>query len=157
MDNNPCEAGQFADLLNEKGFSLAEMLIALGAFFIIAYLLVPSVSVLGSNKSLEAHMLQEMEWDVFFTQAKKEVRMCSSVEVLSGKLVMINGKDTIIYEKYGNLLRRRVNLTGHEVLIQNISTAVFTREGQAITILLKDLNGKVYKGSIHSFVNWEGG
>ncbi|WP_409270642.1 competence type IV pilus minor pilin ComGF [Neobacillus sp. SCS-31] len=157
MNIQPQGQEQFADLLNERGFSLAEMLIALGAFCIIAYLLLPSILVIASNKSHAGHRLQEMEWDVFFNQAKKEVRMSSSAEVVSGRLIMKNGKDTIIYEKYGNLLRRRVNVSGHEVLIQKIASASFSRDGQTITIFLKDLNGKEYRGSIHSFVNWEGG
>ncbi|WP_053367124.1 competence type IV pilus minor pilin ComGF [Bacillus sp. FJAT-27245] len=154
MNIQPMETEQFADLLNEKGFSLAEMLIALGAFCIIAYLLVPSVFVIASNQKHAGNRLQEMEWDVFLNQAKKEMRMCSSAEVVAGRLVMINGKDTIIYEKYGNLVRRRVNSTGHEVLLQNIASVTFSRNGQTIIILLKDVNGKEYKGSIHSFVKW---
>nr|WP_301335714.1 competence type IV pilus minor pilin ComGF [Bacillus sp. FJAT-27445] len=140
---------------NEKGFSLAEMLIALSAFSMIAFLLVPAISSIGSSKDQAKYRLQEMEWDVFLNQAKKELRMCSSVEVFSERLVMKNGKDTIFYEKYGNSIRRRVNLTGHEILIQNIAASTFSKEGQTVTIRLKDLYGKEYKGTIHSFVNWE--
>ncbi|WP_181884650.1 competence type IV pilus minor pilin ComGF [Neobacillus piezotolerans] len=151
------EPERFAGIWNDKGLSLAEMVIALAAFCIIAFLLVPSVSVIKSNRELASNRLQEMEWDVFLNQAKKELRVCGSVDVLSGKLVMKNGKDTIIYEKYGSMLRRRVNLTGHEVLFQNIASVTFIRNGQAITISMKDIKGKEYKGSIHSFVNWEGG
>ncbi|WP_316569622.1 competence type IV pilus minor pilin ComGF [Neobacillus sp. YIM B06451] len=157
MNIQPHGQERFADLLNERGFSLAEMLIALGTFCLIAYLLLPAVLVIASNNSHAGHRLQEMEWDVFLNQAKKEVRISSSAEVVSGRLILKNGNDTIIYEKYGNLLRRRVNFSGHEVLIQKIASASFSRNGQTITIFIKDLNGKEYRGRIQSFVNWEGG
>ncbi|WP_275670710.1 competence type IV pilus minor pilin ComGF [Neobacillus notoginsengisoli] len=140
---------------SESGFSMAEMLLSLSAFCIIANLLVPAIFIMGNSTNRAERVLQDMEWEVFLSQSKKELRMSSSVEVQSGKLLLKNGKDVIIYEKYGSSLRRRVNLTGHEIIIQNISSVFFFVENQTVIIRIIDLKGKEYEGSIHSFVSWE--
>lgn len=140
---------------NESGFSLAEMLLSLSAFCVISIILVPSVFVMESSKVRAELALQNMEWEVFLAQTKKELRMSSSVQVQSGKLVIKSGKDVIIYEKYGANLRRRVNLTGHEIVLQNISSASFLRENQTVTIQATGLKGEKYEGNVHSFVDWE--
>ena len=144
-----------AEKSNELGFSLAEMLLSLSAFCVISIILVPSVFVMESSKVRGELALQNMEWDVFLAQTKKELRMSNSVQVQSGKLVIRNGKDVIIYEKYGANLRRRVNLAGHEIVLQNISSASFLRENQTVRIQATGLKGEKYEGNVHSFVAWD--
>ncbi|OCA91098.1 hypothetical protein A8F94_04355 [Bacillus sp. FJAT-27225] len=141
--------------MNNKGLIMSEMLLSLACLSIIAFLLAPAISVLESGKSHTSRKLQEMEWEIFYTQAKNELLSAASIQVLSGKLVFKLEKDTVMYEKYGNTIRRRVNLTGHEILLQNIDTVAFKREGQQIIMQTTDFEGNLYEGIIYSIIPWE--
>lgn len=95
-----------------------------------------------------------MEWDVFCSQMKKEIRVSNKADVVAGRLVLTTNSETIYYEKYNNILRRRVNSTGHEVILQNVSQVTFTRVNSAIRINVVDAWGKDYSILVQSYVNW---
>ncbi len=95
-----------------------------------------------------------MEWDVFSSQVKKEIRISSKAEVISGGLVLTNNNDTINYEKYGSNIRRRVNSSGHETLLQNVSSVTFTRINNSVKIIVKDVWGKEYNVVVQSYIEW---
>lgn len=106
-----------------------------------------------NNKNSQPR-IQEMEWEVFCSQIKKEIRMSTRAEVVSGRLVLTEAPDTILYEKYGNNLRRRVNYTGNETLLQNVSEFTFTILNNAVKVTVKDLWGKEYSVVVYSLINW---
>lgn len=140
-------------LQNEQAFTLLEVLFAFSIFTTIIFFLTPAIQVL-LNHSDSQERLQEMEWQVFCSQIKKEIRVSSNVEVLSGKLVITNQNETVYYEKYTQNLRRRVNSTGHEVALQNVSSVNFIRENNAVKIVITDIWGNEYSTRIHSFIQW---
>lgn len=140
-------------LQNEQAFTLLEVLFAFLIFTTIIFFLTPVLQVL-LNHSDSQERLQEMEWQVFCSQIKKEIRMSSNVEVLSGKLVLTNQNEKVYYEKYTQNLRRRVNSTGHEVALQNVSSVNFIRENNAVKIVITDIWGNEYSTRIHSFIQW---
>ena len=98
--------------------------------------------------------LQEMEWDVFCSQVKKEIRMGSKAEVISGRLVITLNSETIYYEKYGTNIRRQVNSSGHETLLQNVAAVTFTRVNNAVKISVIDNWGKDYSVMVYSYIEW---
>jgi competence protein ComGF len=110
--------------------------------------------MLGNNNFQERR--QELEWEVFCSQMKKEIRMSTKVQVSGSSLILTEDVGTVVYEQYENVLRRRVNLTGHEVLLQNISNVNFTLLKNSINVAIKDLNGKDYTVMVYSFLNWSG-
>ncbi len=95
-----------------------------------------------------------MEWEVFCSQAKKEIRVSNKADVVAGRLVLTTNSETIYYEKYNNILRRRVNSTGHEVILQNVAQVTFTRQNSAIRIFVVDSWGTEYSIVVQSYVNW---
>jgi competence protein ComGF len=138
---------------NETGFTLIEVLLALTILSIIAFYMGPIFhTVLNNHRSQYA--LQEMEWEVFCMQMKKEIRMASKAEVVSGRLILTKDSETIYYEKYNSLLRRRVNSLGHEILLQNVSDYQVTVLTNQVNIKVTDLNGKNYWAIAYSFVDW---
>jgi competence protein ComGF len=100
--------------------------------------------------------MQAMEWDVFSSQIKKEIRMSTKAQVVNNRLILTEDTGSITIEKYGSILRRRVNNTGHEVYLQNIAEVNFTLLSNTVRINIKDLNRKEYMINIPSFLNWNG-
>lgn len=98
--------------------------------------------------------LQNMEWDVFCSQVKKEIRASTKAEVISGRLVLTLNNETVLYEKYGSNIRRRVNSTGHETFLQNVSMVTFTRNNNIVKIYVKDSWDKEYSVVVHSYIEW---
>jgi competence protein ComGF len=96
-----------------------------------------------------------MEWTVFCSQVQKEIMTVSKGEVIGSKLMLTKDTDSILYEKYGTSLRRRVNLTGHEILLQNVQEVSFVRLKNGIMLTVTDLEGKVFSATFHSVINWD--
>ena len=139
--------------LSEKAFTLLEVIFALSVFMTIIFFMVPVLQIALVN-NISNERLQEMEWDVFCSQIKKEIRISSKAEVVSGRLVLTNNNETINYEKYGSNIRRRVNSSGHETLLQNVSSVTFTRINNAVKIIVKDVWGKEYTVVVHPYIQW---
>jgi competence protein ComGF len=144
---------KFVKYQNEKAFTLLEVIFAFSVFMTIIFFMAPVFHIVLSNKESNGR-LQEMEWDVFCSQIKKEIRISSKVEVVSGRLVLTNNNESITYEKYGSNIRRRVNSSGHETLLQNVSSVTFTRINNSIKILVIDVWGKEYNVVGHSYIQW---
>jgi competence protein ComGF len=139
--------------LNEKAFTLIEALLALSIFSMIVFFTTPILQVMLRN--IDSHTsTQEMEWEVFCSQIKKEIRMSSHAEVVSGKLFLTQDPDTIVYEKYGSNIRRRVNSTGHEIILQNVEGFTFTLLNDCIKVTVKDIWGNEYACNAYSLINW---
>jgi len=144
---------KFAQFLNEKAFTLIEALFALSIFTMIVFFMTPIFQVMLKN--IDSHAgIQEMEWTVFCSQIKKEIRMSSHAEVVSGKLILTKDADTIIYEKYGTNLRRRVNSTGNEIILQNVADFTFTLLNNAVKVNVKDIWEHEYSCIAYSVMNW---
>jgi competence protein ComGF len=143
----------FVKYRNENAFTLLEVLFAFSIFMTIVFFMAPVLQIVLDNKDSNGR-LQEMEWDVFCSQVKKEIRISSKAEVVSGRLVLTVNNESINYEKYGSNLRRRVNSSGHETLLQNVSSVTFTRINNSVKIIIKDVWGKEYNVVVHSYIQW---
>ncbi|WP_404329261.1 competence type IV pilus minor pilin ComGF [Mesobacillus maritimus] len=145
---------QNVPLQNEKGFTLVEMLIAFMAFCMLASFFPLAIQTVASHKYLDQRN-QRLEWEVFLSQVKKETRLSSQVTVLGDKLLLQKNGDTILYEKYGSNLRRRVNYTGHETLLQNVASVRFIKTTGGFSIYVQDLEQIEYSATIRSFISLE--
>ena len=143
----------FAESSNEKAFTLIEVLIAFSIFSTIVFFMAPVFHIILNQKSMQME-LQEMEWEIFYSQVTKEISTVSHAEVSSGRLILTKGSETIQYEKYGSNLRRRVNSTGHEIILQNVSQSSFSIVNNAVKITVVDLWGKEYSVMAYSFLTW---
>jgi competence protein ComGF len=139
--------------LNEKAFTLIEVLITLSIFMTITFFMTPMFQLVLNFKDADTS-LQAMEWEVFSSQIKKEIRLSTRAEVVSNRLYLTKDIETIQYEKYGTNLRRRVNSTGHEIILQNVSQYSFTTGNNAVKVTVIDLWGKEYSVTAFSIVNW---
>ncbi|WHX99293.1 competence type IV pilus minor pilin ComGF [Neobacillus sp. DY30] len=144
---------RFVKCQNENAFTLIEVLFAFSIFITIVFFMIPILQIVLYNKDSSVR-LQEMEWDVFCSQIKKEIRISSKAEVVSGRLVLTNNNETITYEKYGSNIRRRVNSLGHETLLQNVLSVTFTRINNSVKIKVKDVWGKEYIVMVFPYIQW---
>ncbi|WP_235714597.1 competence type IV pilus minor pilin ComGF [Neobacillus dielmonensis] len=138
--------------LNEAAFTLIEVLLALSILSVVICLVTPAFEIMLNKQDTNAS-LQIMEWEVFCSQFKKEIRMSNKAEVVSNRLILTKATETVIYEKYESNLRRRVNSTGHEIVLQNVSSYTFTLLKNAVKLTAKDDHGKEYTVIAYFFGN----
>jgi len=144
---------KFAGFKNEQAFTLIESLFALSIFSMIVCFATPLLQIILNDKAMQEEN-QDMEWEVFCSQMKKEIRMGTHVEVIAGRLIITEDIDTAQYEKYGSNLRRRVNNSGHEILLQNVSEVSFFLQNNAVMVSVKDIWGKDYSVIVYSYMDW---
>ncbi|MGG5255071.1 competence type IV pilus minor pilin ComGF [Neobacillus sp. SM06] len=144
----------FAGLLNNQGFTLIETLFALSVFATIVYFVLPLFQIMLPTRDLNRH-LQEMEWDVFSNQIKREIHSTSNAVTPNETTVIFTSEaGSVTYEKYNQTLRRQVNGTGHEILLQNVAAVSFRPVKNAIEITVTDLTGKIFRVVAYSFLDW---
>jgi competence protein ComGF len=139
-------------LQNDKGFTMAEMLTAFAVCCMIALFLPLGLRTVLTNQHSEIG-LQRLEWEVFTSQIKKEVRLSSGITVQGDRLLLAKNGETVQFEKFGTNIRRRVSGTGHEIVLQNVASARFLPLPQGVIIQVTDLNGKQYEVTSRSFIS----
>lgn len=138
-------------LLNDRGFTLLEMLLSLLTFIMIASVLPIGIRTILDDGIIEGG-LHRMEWEVFSSQVKKEVRSADQMTVSPDKILMkIDGK-IILYEKYGTNIRRRVDFQGHEILMQNLSDFRFKRVQEGFELTASDIKGIQHSATFQNFI-----
>lgn len=144
---------KYVGFKSNEGFTLIEVLFALTILSIIVFFMSPIFQIVLDKKESKAD-LQGMEWTVFCNQLKKEVRNSTNAEIISGRLILTREIGSVQYEKYQTALRRRVNSTGHEIVLQNIEVSSFSILKNAVKITVRDLSGKEYSVTAYSIVDW---
>jgi len=131
----------------QHGFTLLELLISLSITMVITSLLTPLLNTFYDKSNLE---LNKLEWEVFVQQVKLEVRASNELTVKGNTLYLKGPTSTqvVSYEPYQGSIRRRVNSTGHEVILQNIASVEYIPESKGVTVLIKDRNGLNYSARI---------
>lgn len=135
----------------DKGFSLLEVLFSLSIIMVI-FTLLPSLLVSISNKQ-SSDPFNPFEWEVFVQQAKMEIREAEKVTI-SGNVVYfhVGNNQVVTYEPYQDQIRRRVNGTGHEVLLQKIAGVVFSLETNGILITITTRSGLSYSALVSPII-----
>ncbi|WP_409299183.1 competence type IV pilus minor pilin ComGF [Peribacillus sp. SCS-26] len=90
--------------------------------------------------------IDEMEWEVFLGQLKKDAASASGIHVHSSGITFFFKDKAVIVEKYQDKIRRRVDGTGHEILLQNISSFQAVVETGGLTIKAGDKMGFSMEG-----------
>jgi competence protein ComGF len=134
-----------------SGFTIAEALLGLAAFCLLAALLPLSFQVFSKVDQGNSR-LQTMQWEVFSSQIKKEIRMSQKINPQVNKLLLTRETDSILYEKFGTNVRRRVNLTGNEILLQNVKSIQFDYIKNGTIVKVEDIWSKKYSFITRSYI-----
>lgn len=140
---------------HNNGFTFIEMIFAFSIFLLIVSLF-PLVFQLLSQNGFVEERLQRMEWEVFSAQVKQEVRMCDSLKIENNRMLLRKDKESIMYEKYGSSIRRRVDLKGHEIMLQNIQTVTFEEVIKGVRISVVDQYNQGESITVRTAVDEEG-
>jgi competence protein ComGF len=135
-----------------SGFTLVEALLGLAAFCLLAALLPVSFQVFSKVDQGNSR-LQTMQWEVFSSQVKKEIRMSQKINPQVNKLFLTRETDSILYEKFGTNVRRRVNLTGNEILLQNVKSIQFDSIKNGTIVKVEDIWSRKYSFTTRSYIN----
>ncbi len=133
--------------MNERGFTLLEMLFGFSIFLILMSFIPLSLKFVASHSMFEARV-QSLEWKVFVNQLKKEVRMSERMLNRSNQLVLIKDGDTVSYERYRENIRRRVNMQGHEIVLQQVDTVQYEATPSGVKVVYKDLYNQEHQAHL---------
>ncbi|WP_141431620.1 competence type IV pilus minor pilin ComGF [Bacillus sp. 03113] len=142
----------FANLFNERGFTLLEMLLAFSIFCVIVAFIPLSFQYLFQSKPIEKRV-QSMEWEVFLSQFKKELRTSDDINVINEKIVLQKNNQLISYEKYGTNLRRRVDQAGHEIVLQKVKSLSIKRIKNGVDLTVTDLFDQTHSAPVRLFLD----
>lgn len=129
---------------------MVEMLLSVLLFLLIASMLPLGMKIILDNRVSDT-AVRKMEWEIFSSQVKKEIRSAQQLTVQPDKLLIKVDGQLILYEKYSSNMRRRVNYQGHEILMQNLSSFSFGKTVDGIEIKAKDVQGINYSVRVHQF------
>jgi competence protein ComGF len=110
---------------NEQGYTILHALLTLFAFMLIASylpLLLRGVTIM--EKKLDSS--KEYEWNLFSHQFREELRGAEEINITVTSVMFYKDGEEILYEVYGDFLRRRVNRRGHELVLGPLTSIEFS-------------------------------
>lgn len=90
------------------------------------------------------------EWDLFSIQFQNEVSGMVVESNTSQSITFQNSNDRVLFSKYGSVLRKTVNGSGHEIHLTGISDLNFSTNGGIITMGVRFVNGDNKKSLFYS-------
>lgn len=123
-------------LLNNKGITLLPLLISISFLTLITPFLVQMLKFVLSIEPLYVSTDSELRHVHFHIQSELNKSIDQQLETNSITFINHDGS-TVKYELYHNLVRRRVNDTGHEIIIRDVKEfkmTPLTEEAFIITI-----------------------
>lgn len=140
--------------LNNSGFTMLEMLYAFSIFLLIISFFPLSFKYIFQNDPLDART-QTMEWAVFVNQLKKELRLSDGMTVSPNRIVLSKNGQAILYEVYGTSIRRRVDMKGHEVVLQQVKSVNFEQITDGVKVTVGDSYHQTHSATVHSYIELE--
>ncbi|WP_026692908.1 competence type IV pilus minor pilin ComGF [Peribacillus kribbensis] len=140
---------------NEKGFTLIEMLLGLFLVCMIAGLITSGTAVLNRDFQTKGSV-DQMEWEIFLQQVKRDVRGSFSQEAGPAGIKLRTKHATILIERYQDKIRRRVDGEGHEILLQNIAAFSAAEKQGRILISVGDKKGNKLDAVVHLLAKGKG-
>lgn len=141
--------------MDEKGFTLIEALLSFSLFCMISL----SIPLMMKGFSTIKHDLvppRYYEWNLFHESVRNELRKANDVNVLSNQISFVIDGETILYEKYNQSIRRRVNNRGHEIVLQSVDHFTFDVIQQGVHLNLEFEGGEKVEGNFFYFSGIEG-
>ncbi|MBX9984981.1 competence type IV pilus minor pilin ComGF [Priestia aryabhattai] len=136
----------------EKGFTLIEMLVSFTLFLIIVSFF-PIIIPLAKQTYNPDFSMNEMEWEIFVNQLAMEYREVKEVGIHATTLTLkMENNQIITYERYEDKIRRRVDESGHEVVLQHIKNIMYEQQKERLLIRSTDGVNKVREETITTFL-----
>ena len=138
---------------NERGFTLLETVVALSVTMLCAWVL--SFSYRHFRVAKEATSTgKEMEFHLFVHQFEQDIKGMEYVHHLKQELKLQRwveenqSIEEVYYERYGQLLRRRVSKQGHQPMLTGIEAVKFDVHSSFLWIDVFFMNGEKHHAEI---------
>jgi competence protein ComGF len=142
--------------LKNDGFTLVEMLFSLGLFSLLSVFMTGALANLTEWHIEDTNTNARMEWNIFIRQLDLEFQYTKDFAVPKNNVLLLDKKgEEITYETYNNMVRRRVNGTGHEMALQNVKSFHLKKEENLLIISVMLLNGDVYEKKLYKRFKFE--
>ena len=142
--------------LKNDGFTLVEILFALGLFSLLSVYMTAALSNITDWHIRDASSDSKMEWNIFIRQLEREFQRTKDFSVPKSNILLLDKKEEeVTYEVYNNLVRRRVNGAGHEPVLQNIKNFHLKKEHNLLTISVLLTNGDQYEKHLFKRYSYE--
>lgn len=130
---------------NNDGFTLLEVLVSFSVVLILTAffpLLIKNLTFLTEKEG----GIHPLELEVFIQQATREVRNAKRVSVDGKAMVIINHADQrVTYEFYQKNVRRRVNGTGHELLLHGVESISYVQVRNGVIFTVKGRDERIHE------------
>ncbi len=139
---------------NQLGMTLLEVMLTVTILMAII-----SVLPLMMNAAVKSsgEDLQHQEAQLFYHLFSKEVREASGFSLVGESIEMMNADGTVVlYERYGSSIRRRVNGTGHEIVLQHIKKLIIGVSGRKVKVEVELVNGRREERTFFQMANSNG-
>ncbi|HEY4554779.1 MAG TPA: competence type IV pilus minor pilin ComGF [Bacillaceae bacterium] len=109
---------------DQEGFTLLEAIMGIFVLSIVVSLIPLMLKTFVSiDRVLTVE--KDYEWNLFLIQFRKELNEIKKRH-MDRERVYLDGTNLVItYEKYGSVIRRKVNDKGHEIVLQNVKSVLF--------------------------------
>lgn len=130
---------------NEVGFTLFEVILALLFTMTILSISVPLFTLFKTEDYYTETSTRQLSAII-----QEELNQSRSFAASSDTLSFIDPHHRhVVIEQYGYIVRRRVNGTGHEIMIQEIKDINFSRKEHSIQMKVEMMNDETYQYFIH--------
>src|SRR5690625_4029200 len=129
---------------SEGAFTLLSMLVIIAILFTTLPLLAYLISSTTYTTSYD-----EISTRQFFNFLSDELMLATDYSVSKNKLVLddLDG-NKISFEKYNNVILRKVDGEGHDIYLRDIQEVIFTDVSYGVQVEIKSLKGEVYEKTI---------
>lgn len=129
-----CNQVNYQIVWNQRGFTLLESILSLVLFTFIIMLSTLCLQ-LNIQMGKELYHKNYLEWELFQHYLVDESRRAIRIETINNQLIMtMSNGDRIKYEKYGDIIRRRVNEKGHEPVLLGMKEMIVDRNQDSIEL-----------------------
>jgi competence protein ComGF len=134
---------------SEYGFTLIESLLLLQIFMMVA-LLFPLIIKTYTSIDHSLSPSSTYEWNLMVIQFRNEFVKAEEIDVKDNLVKLKIGNTIVSYEVYGTNIRRRVDLKGHEIVLQYAPSIIFEKEDSVLFIHVKFEKGEERVASFSS-------
>ncbi|WP_082233847.1 ComGF family competence protein [Halobacillus massiliensis] len=133
-------------LSHKEGFTLAETIMTLTVLSILLTFSLPILKIYESPT-----YTAEMSIFQYFNFIQDEINRSRDWRIEKDTLVIIDNTDRrVTISQYNQDIRRQVNGSGHELLIQDLSFHLISQKDHHLFIELRTTEGKTYEKIIYS-------
>ncbi|WP_281975653.1 competence type IV pilus minor pilin ComGF [Halobacillus litoralis] len=131
---------------NERGFTLSEVMISLTLTMIILSLSTPLLSLIHTKN----FYYEEMAVQQLGAFIQEEINRSRNYSIFPNAITVIDKNHrNVLIEQYGAIIKRSVDGSGHESLLQDVQSFKIDTSPQTITMEVMMKSEKVYKRTIH--------